>query len=527
MSSQDRLENVLRDIHVMISKSEKYDADRIVVSKNDIFNLIDRLNASIYEIMDEYELTQQSRDRALRENKKEGDKIIWDASRQAEDIYAASVMYTEEALNHLNVMVEEADQTIGRLYKEFQNNMKQQQETIRENHLELKSQLQLLADTEKYLKLIEERNREIERERSDKKKGRKTLDKFGERRAVIKPEIKINEEYFRKAGIPIIKDEDEKKDDDPEYMEPLPDEGVIESTLKKAEEEMSHTVLEEKILTDNADSVNSMAEVNEGRGNPAASGAGKKTALGADDVSAEGMSVSVRAGNGMPAMNKLEGSEIASGDVGSRLSAAGYADSESGRAVSSGSASGEYIVPQITSGEFVSSGITSGEAMSSGITSEEYIDSELLQGRSVDANITPGRYTDSELLAGGSVTSEGFSDSGAAPVKYEDTEVLSGSVGSKISSSGEYSDFEESSKGAADNGRMSPVTEMSALDSLSSEAYAGQMIQEDEEISETVKADLDEEYFKWKNNGQNEESVHPHHEKLSLLDKLMGKKKSF
>ena len=62
MSSQDRLENVLRDIHVMISKSEVYDTDRIIVSKQDMFNLIDRLNASIYEIMDEYELTQQSRE---------------------------------------------------------------------------------------------------------------------------------------------------------------------------------------------------------------------------------------------------------------------------------------------------------------------------------------------------------------------------------------------------------------------------------------------------------------------------------
>ena len=221
MSSQDRLENVLRDIHVMISKSETYDTDRIIVSKQDIFNLIDRLNASIYEIMDEYELTQQSRDRALREHKKEGDKIIWDASRQAEDIYAASVLYTEEALNHLNVMVEEADTTIGRLYKDFQNNMKQQQETIRENHLELKSQLQLLADTEKYLKLIEERNREIERERAGKK-GRKTREKFGEKHTVIKPEIKINEEYFRKAGIPIEKDDGEKKKEGQiDDMEPL------------------------------------------------------------------------------------------------------------------------------------------------------------------------------------------------------------------------------------------------------------------------------------------------------------------
>lgn len=237
MSSQARLENVLRDIHVMISKSEVYDTDRIIVSKQDIFNLIDRLNASIYEIMDEYELTQQSRDRAIREKKKEGDKIIWDASRQAEDIYAASVLYTEEALNHLNTMVSEADATVDRMYKEFRRNIKYQQETIRENQLELKSQLQLLADTEKYLRLIEERNREIERERAEKK-GRKTLENFGEKHTVIKPEIKINEDYFRKAGIPIEKEEEKPADE--EYLEPLEDEGVIESTLKKAAQDIQH-----------------------------------------------------------------------------------------------------------------------------------------------------------------------------------------------------------------------------------------------------------------------------------------------
>lgn len=244
MSSQSRLENVLRDIHVMISKSETYDTDRIIVSKQDIFNLIDRLNASIYEIMDEYELTQQSRDRALREKKKEGDKIIWDASRQAEDIYAASVLYTEEALNHLNVMVDEADATVDRMYREFCKNIKQQQETIRENQLELKSQLQLLADTEKYLRLIEERNREIERERAEKK-GRKTLESFGEKHAAIKPEIKINEEYFRKAGIP-FENEDEKPSEAEEIMQPLEDEGVIESTLKKAAEDIQQIFKDDK-----------------------------------------------------------------------------------------------------------------------------------------------------------------------------------------------------------------------------------------------------------------------------------------
>lgn len=239
MSSQDRLENVLRDIHVMISKSEVYDADRIIVSKNDLFHLIDRLNASIYEIMDEYELTQQSRDHALREHKKEGEKIIWDASRQAEDIYAASVLYTDEALNHLNRIVDEANITISQLYREFGKSMKQQQETIRENQLELKSQLQLLSDTEKYLKLIEVRNREIEREEADKK-GKKTAKK-AEKSLFMKPEIKINEEYFRKAGIP-LDNYLEEKETEKEEMDLLEDEGVIESTLKKVASDVKKEV---------------------------------------------------------------------------------------------------------------------------------------------------------------------------------------------------------------------------------------------------------------------------------------------
>lgn len=240
MSSQDRLENVLRDIHVMISKSEAYDADRIIVSKQDIFDLIDRLNLSIYEIMDEYELTQQSRDKALRENRKEGDKIIWDASRQAEDIYAASVMYTDEALNHLNGIMEEASGAINRIYKELRESMKRQRETIKENQLELKSQLQLLVDTEKYLRLIEDRNKEIEREKEEKKGGKKLKSQNTDSFTPIKPEIRINEEYFRKAGIPIEKEETDEKAEETSF-----EEGVIESTLKKVAAEVVKEVEEE------------------------------------------------------------------------------------------------------------------------------------------------------------------------------------------------------------------------------------------------------------------------------------------
>lgn len=215
MSSQDKLENVLRDIHVLISRSEVYEKDRIIVNKQEMFGLIDRLNASIYEIMEEYELTKQSRDKAQREHKKQGDKIIWDASRKAEDIYAASVMYTDEALGHIQAIMDESTAQIRAVQDAMIKDLEEKKQIVRTNQLELKSQLQDLVDTEKYLLLIEERNKEIEREKE--KHGRRFgLPKEKSQFADVKTEIRINKEYFRNAGIDLEEDGDasEEKEED-------------------------------------------------------------------------------------------------------------------------------------------------------------------------------------------------------------------------------------------------------------------------------------------------------------------------
>lgn len=209
MSSQDRLEKVLRDIHVLISKSEAYNKDKIIVNKQDMFSLIDRLNASIYEVMDEYELTRQSRDKAEREAKKQGDKIIWDASRKAEDIYAASVMYTDEALNHIQGIIQESTDEMRQLQDQMLQELEEKKQIVKSNQMELKAQLQDLVDTEKYLSLIEERNREIQKEK-EKNEGHFGLPKEKSQFADVKAEIHINEDYFRNAGIPLEDEEDSK-----------------------------------------------------------------------------------------------------------------------------------------------------------------------------------------------------------------------------------------------------------------------------------------------------------------------------
>ena len=236
MGTQDNIEKVLRSLHVLLSKSEPYgrEPSKVVVDKQQMLDLLSQLNKSVYDIMDEYELTKQSRDRAEREFRKRGDEIIWDASRKAEDIYAASVMYTDEALGRVQDIIKETNESVKKIYEDIDNNLKEQEDRLRKNQLELKSQLQDLVDTEKYLKLIEERNKEIKKEKEKEKP-------LEEREASIyanrQTEIKINQQYFEKMGIDL-------------------DEAVEETSGKDTEKEAEEKTAAEVMLELDADYFN-------------------------------------------------------------------------------------------------------------------------------------------------------------------------------------------------------------------------------------------------------------------------------
>ena len=191
MGARDNTEKILRSLHVLLSKSEPYakEPSKVIVDKQQMLDLLAELNKSMYDIMDEYELTKQSRDRAEREFQKKGDEIVWNASRKAEDVYAASVMYTDEALNRVQEIMKEADASIAEIYSKMNFQLKEQEKMLKHNQLELKSTLQDLVDTEKYLKLIEERERNIYANRQT--------------------EIKINQEYFEKMGISLENEEEQ------------------------------------------------------------------------------------------------------------------------------------------------------------------------------------------------------------------------------------------------------------------------------------------------------------------------------
>ena len=213
MSAQDNTEKILRSLHILLSKSEPYakEPTKVIVDKQQMLDLLAQLNKSVYDIMDEYELTKQSRDRAEREFQKHGDEIVWNASRKAEDIYAASVMYTDEALNRVQDIMKEADLAFADIYADLDRKLKEEEQLIKRNQLELKSTLQDLLDTEKYLKLIDDRNRELQKE---KEKGKPIEEQESNIYANRQTEIKINQEYFDKMGISL--DDGVVEEDDPE-----------------------------------------------------------------------------------------------------------------------------------------------------------------------------------------------------------------------------------------------------------------------------------------------------------------------
>ena len=199
MSANDKTEKVLRELHILLSKSEPYKKEptKVIVDKQKMLDLLSDLNKCIYEIQDEYELTEQSRAHAEREFRKKGDQIVWDASRKAEDVYAASVMYTDDALNRV---------------------------------------LEIIHATNESIKIIEDRNREIQRQK-DAGKPKKTLDNEASIYANRRTEIKVNKDYIRKLGLDPDEVSVDETDTQVKYEEPVINVNPVVNTDQKEQEE--------------------------------------------------------------------------------------------------------------------------------------------------------------------------------------------------------------------------------------------------------------------------------------------------
>lgn len=198
MSAQDLTEQVLRDIHIMLSRCETYDeaAGEIIVNKKELLEHLKQLSVSIEGIMDECDLTKRERDAVERETRRKTEEMVQEANHKVEDVYAASMLYTEEALHRVQEIMQTAADSVKQVYDTMNVQLQKEKQIVRTNQSELKGHLQDLADSDKYLRIIEERNKEIRKEKENEAKEQSAA-----AISAAKPEIRINEEYFEKAGV--------------------------------------------------------------------------------------------------------------------------------------------------------------------------------------------------------------------------------------------------------------------------------------------------------------------------------------
>ena len=246
MSVQDKMERILREMHIMISRGKLFPEDEnfVLVHKKAMQKQLTALSESVRDMLEEYEATAESRHRGEREAERHRMEMVRNANRQVEDIYAASVIYTDDALGRIQDIIQEAEEATKDIMLKMARDMEEEMRIVRSNQVELKTQLDDMKETGKYLKIIEEKNKELAKAKNQKqeeekntKYKRKTEEETAEEFIVPMPdfEIKINEEYFEKAGLtpegfPI----EDMPEDGEEFTYEKPEIHINEEYFKKA-----------------------------------------------------------------------------------------------------------------------------------------------------------------------------------------------------------------------------------------------------------------------------------------------------
>ncbi|MGI5931384.1 MAG: hypothetical protein ACOX8G_02510 [Eubacterium sp.] len=169
MSPKDQVERVLKDIHIFFTKCQKIENEpgMVKVDQKQFMELLERLNYGLYEVLDYYEQTQQTAGETERAARRQGEQIVSNAEKRAEDVYAASLLFTSESINGIRDIMDDMHDSMNDLMRQFKKDLFSQRQQLQNNETELRAQLTDLADTRKYLQVLEDINHEHEMKKRD------------------------------------------------------------------------------------------------------------------------------------------------------------------------------------------------------------------------------------------------------------------------------------------------------------------------------------------------------------------------
>lgn len=162
MNPQETIEQILREIHVTFSEGEPVASSpgMVIVDQKKIADLLDQLN----QAMDEWLQSGKSGNEAELAAKKRGEQMMEKAQTRAEDIYAASILYSDNMVGKLRSLLDEADDSVNDMIRGFRKELHRERNLLQNHETQLHAQLAELSDTGKYLKVIEQINHEKEQE---------------------------------------------------------------------------------------------------------------------------------------------------------------------------------------------------------------------------------------------------------------------------------------------------------------------------------------------------------------------------
>lgn len=162
---QEKLEQIMRQIYLMLSNCEEsaYSSEDLIVPKKRIFQLLEELNYTVYDLMEQYEATMTARERGIAEHERKMAQIKEEAKGRAEDTYAASLLYAREMFMDMRKTTEKLCKDLRKGYNTALNNYEESLRFLQENEESLVAQMSVMMDAKKYLRLIEQQNKEKEK----------------------------------------------------------------------------------------------------------------------------------------------------------------------------------------------------------------------------------------------------------------------------------------------------------------------------------------------------------------------------
>jgi hypothetical protein len=171
----EKLEEIMKKFHIYLAncKESAYSGEDIIVSRKRILTLLEELNQAVYEVSEQYEATQESKARALMNAERQAAEIKDEALNRSDDIYAASMIYTDDAINQIKNSLEYTYLKVRREYEELLKNYEEKMKELTKNSEEISAQLSAMSEGQLYLRLIEqahEKNKSAEQLAEDLRK---------------------------------------------------------------------------------------------------------------------------------------------------------------------------------------------------------------------------------------------------------------------------------------------------------------------------------------------------------------------